>query len=153
MNKGICLSVVIMLFALSSIVTGAHLPTEEKGLGKDFIRLSECVPGHGFHWAKNPGVFGPPGSAKNPTLIYFKGRLVGVEYVIPAGIADKKPPRKAMHGPELPLGHNLNKGEFTVDHVDLAYLPNFPPEKKDGIKAFTVHFWSVKDEVHEGNCK
>ncbi len=153
MKKEICLSVLIMVFALSSIATGAHLPNEEKGLGKDFIRLSECVPGHGFHWAKNPRAYGPPGSAKNPILLYYKGRLVGTEYVIPASIAEKKPPQAAMQGPELPLGHNLHKGEFAVDHVDLSYLPNFPPEAKDGIKAFTFHLWSVKDEVHEGNCK
>ncbi len=29
----------------------------------------------------------------------------------------------------------------------------FPPEKKDGIKAFIVHLWYLKHEIHEQYCK
>lgn len=153
MKTSILLTGLVLVFGLSSPAFASHLPPQEKSLGADYVRLSNCVPEHGVHWAKNPGRFGPPGTEKNPELLYYKGRLVAVEYVIPARIAQKEPPRQAMHGPEMHIGNNLHEGESTIDHVDLAYLPVFPPDKKDGFKAFTVHLWLVDHGGHEKFCK
>lgn len=153
MRRGIWVIGAMLIFVFSAVVSASHLPQEEKDLGTDYVRLSGCVPGHGFHWAKNPAKFGPPGSENNPILLYHRGRLAGAEYVMPASIAEKEPPREARRGPELSIGKNLHKGEFAIRHIDLEYTPVHPPDKKDGIKAFTVHLWSVEHSEHEAFCK
>lgn len=155
--KGKVFSILASL-ALASLllfpsVGSAMFPSQVGSLSKDFIRLSECVPGHGFHYAKDPGRFGPPGSPQNPILLYYGEKVVAVEYVIPASISEKTPPKEAMRGPELHLGEGLHSGERSVNHLDLAYLPVFPPEKKDGIKAFTIHLWYLEHKIHEKHCK
>lgn len=98
-----------------------------------FVKVSDCVPGEGEHWAK------PAQLPLGPILVMRNGRLLAIEYMIAQ--SDFSAGKSFQN---LPFLYFLR--ELPIQHADIEFLPQGHPGFD--VPHFDLHFWLVTHAQH-----
>ena len=123
------IGVAIGIFVFIPKVEDQPTPTEVLSLPSEAVKLSECVPNMGFHYADPVTMpFGPV------YLLDQKDKVVALEYII----TESELKENIIQGPYGRAGIPVAMNPLSVvyDHVDLAYMP-------EGIGGFEVPHYQV----------